>query len=392
MSDNGADVVGKWTVSFKSWVWEYTFSGDGTVTWRDPLNDQTGSGRWISTGKLINLFWIQSSTAESWRLPISPADQTGWVTASYGSGALKAQKVVTTTALPPASGIPGVNPAIANIPWDPGYVDMFLECIYDVNFKIPPDQSFAFSSTLQIRYSDGVAIELDIAKDFSSQDLSPLEARNAMAQGNVGRGNRIFPTALTPLTTPRLWKIRDDAFRVQNESEKEFEKLAVVGVAVALTVPAMPAGAAPDEAVATTKVTRRSVPPTEVPPAPIQGNMVRLGSPGAPGNLFASIQATAQEVVYRVDMIVLEGKGPAVATARATHRAMIKRAAQTAQSAGLSEFKMIGKQANENFVRHADKVAQEIGVAGSGKRVGVGSPGFSDYEVILVVTKALGLP
>jgi len=393
MSNNEPGLIGKWAVQFQRFVWEYTFSEDGTVVWRDPLNNLTGSGRWTKINKLVNLFWIKSTTTESWHLPIRPEGQTGWVSASYGSGPLKAEKLPATTASATSgSSLPGVNPAIANIPWDPGYVDMFLECIYDVNFKIPPDKSFAFSSILQAKYSDGVAIELDIDKDFSSQTLTSLEARNAMAQGTIGRGNRIFPTALTQLTTPRLWKVREDAFSIQGDAEKEFEKLAVLGVSFALSVPAMPAGAAEEVAVAGAKVTRRSVPPTEVPPAPIQGNMVKLGSPGVPGNLFASIQATAKEVIYRVDMIVLEGRGAEVATARATHRAMIKRAAETAQSSGLQQFKMVGKQANENFVRHANKLATEIGVAGSGQRVGLGAPGWSDYEVILLVAKALGLP
>jgi hypothetical protein len=116
--------------------------------------------------------------------------------------------------------------------------------------------------------------------------------------------------------------------------------------------------------------------------------MVRLGPGNAPGSLWASIQTTAKGVVYRVDMIILQGKGAGVATARATHREMIKRAAQAAQSAGQTQFRMVGKQANPNFVRHADQLAREIGVAGSGRQ-GPQGAGFADYEVILDVARTL---
>jgi len=119
--------------------------------------------------------------------------------------------------------------------------------------------------------------------------------------------------------------------------------------------------------------------------------MVRLGPGNEPGSLWAYIQTSGREVVYRVEMIVLEGNGPAVATARATHREMIKRSAQAAQAAGQRQFKMLGIQANPNFVRHADQLAREIGVAGSGAP-GTATVGYPNYEVILLVSKALGLP
>ena len=68
---------------------------------------------------------------------------------------------------------------------------------------------------------------------------------------------------------------------------------------------------------------------------------------------------------------------------------MIVRAAQAAQKAGQKQFTLRGVQANANFRGHADRLAQEIGVAGSGKTVG-GIPGaHPDYEVILDVAKVL---
>jgi hypothetical protein len=131
------------------------------------------------------------------------------------------------------------------------------------------------------------------------------------------------------------------------------------------------------------------VPGTNVPPAPILGNTVRLGPGNEPGSLWASIQQTSSGVIYRVDMIVLQGEGAGVATARATHREMIRRAAFAAREQGQSTFKMVGKQANPNFVRHADKLAKEVGVAGSGK-AGMPGAGYPDYEVTLDVARTLG--
>ena len=67
---------------------------------------------------------------------------------------------------------------------------------------------------------------------------------------------------------------------------------------------------------------------------------------------------------------------------------MIRRAALQAQANGETTFLMVGKQANPNFVRHADQLAREIGVIGSGKQ-GMSGAGFPDYTVVLDVGKTL---
>jgi hypothetical protein len=383
MADDTVEIMGKWTVWVKQWVWEYEFSPGGKVTWRDTRSREQGVGRWSSSPKFINMSWFDSATTESFNRPLTPAKQEGWYNApSYYVGKYKAEKVVAGA----SRGATDVNPSIANQPWEK-YVDVYTDSKYDINYKIPPNQSFAFSSILQLTYNDGATLELDIEKDFSSAPISSEEARNAMAQGAVGRAGRIFPRVLNAGTTPRLWRARFEALGDQDKEAQAFMGMAVTVTAVVLSVPAMPAGMG-DAAVASQGVSRRTVPGTRVPPAPIQGNMVRLGPGNGPGSLWASIQSTALGVIYRVDMIFLQGKGAAVATARATHREMIRRAAQTAQAAGQKQFKMVGKQANPNFVRHADQLAKEIGVAGSGKQGSQGA-GFADYEVILDVAKTL---
>lgn len=383
MADDAQEIIGKWTVRVKDWVWEYEFSPGGKVTWRDTRSSEKGVGRWALSPKFVNMSWSDSTTTESWTRPLTPARQKGWYNATYFTGNYEMQKVVAAA----PRGATDVDPSIANLPWE-RYVDAFTNLKYDVNFKIPANKSFAFSSILQVTYNDGVTLEFDIDTDFSTVPMSSAEARDAIAHAKVGRGGRIMPAVLNSATAPNLWRERAEALRAQDVEAGAFMGMAITATAFVLSVPAMPAGALPGAAGMSKDGSRRVVPGTKVPPAPIQGNMVRVGPGNAPGSLWASIQQTAAGVVYRVDMIFLQGKGAGVATARATHREMIRRAALAAKSQGQPTFKMVGKQANPNFVRHADELVKEIGVAGSGK-AGRPGAGFPDYEVILDVAKTL---
>lgn len=121
----------------------------------------------------------------------------------------------------------------------------------------------------------------------------------------------------------------------------------------------------------------------------------RVGSYGQPGNLIGRIETpTGGRVMYRIDSIVLRGPGNAaeIATARAAHREMIMLAAEEAQRNGQHQFTLRGMQANANFHAHADKLAREVGVPGSGRSIR-GIPGaHPDYEVILDVAKVLAGP
>ena len=143
------------------------------------------------------------------------------------------------------------------------------------------------------------------------------------------------------------------------------------------------------------------LPPEPVPdpsiPAPlrrvIQGDYpaVRLGRVGQPGNLFARVETTGEGVTYRVSMIVLRGEGSAaeIQLARSAHRAMIRRAAELARQTGARTFKLVGEQANPNFVRHADALAEKMGVPKSGKATSKMTGAYSDYEVTLRVDLVL---
>lgn len=383
MADDALEIIGKWTVRVKDWVWEYEFSPGGKVTWRDTRSSEKGVGRWALSPKFVNLSWSDSTTTESWTRPLTPAKQKGWYNATYFTGNYEMQKVVAAA----PRGATDVDPSVANLPFE-RYVDAYTSLKYDVNYKIPANKSFAFSSILQVTYSDGVTVEFDIDTDFSTAPMSSDEARDAIAHAKVGRGGRIMPSVLNSATAPNLWNARAGALGDQDKEAGAFMGLIVTVTAFVLSLPAMAAGRLPGAAGSSRGATRRAVPGTVVPPASIQGNMVRLGPGNAPGSLWASIQQTAAGVVYRVDMIFLQGKGAGVATARATHREMIRRAAFAAKSQGQPTFKMVGKQANPNFVRHADQLAKEVGVAGSGK-AGRPGAGFPDYEVTLDVAKTL---
>lgn len=94
------------------------------------------------------------------------------------------------------------------------------------------------------------------------------------------------------------------------------------------------------------------------------------------------------EFYYHVsDMSAL---GPDAGQVKAAHRALLVAAAERAKLAGQREFRMHGKMVNSNGRAHFDKMAQTIGVPGSGRDVVTGGPGFRDYEVTLLVEKVLG--
>jgi hypothetical protein len=175
-----------------------------------------------------------------------------------------------------------ISAAVANVGFDK-YVDLYADCIYDMNYKIPPDKSFAYSSILQVKYPDGTQIELDIEKDFIDQPMTSNFVRDAMAMGRIGPGGRIFPAFMARGTVPRLWRMRMEAYRIQNEDFGTFATIAVTGVAFVLSTPAMPAGAIDEAALASTKVTRRRVPGVRRASAGGGGSGSGGGGPRIPG-------------------------------------------------------------------------------------------------------------
>jgi hypothetical protein len=232
---------------------------------------------------------------------------------------VSALRLARQQANPPNSGTAPVSTAVANLPWS-RYVDQFTECDYDVNYKVVN----YFSNILHLTYSDGAELELDIEKDFAPQSMTSEAARDAMANGTVGRGGRIFPTVLAPRTVPRLWATLEEAQRIQNEAFADFAKLAVAGVIFVLSVPAMPAGVIDEAAVGSIKATRRpksgaavpagNKPPTSGPPG---------GSPPGPGGGFNRIPygQTADSLGRAIGSRAAEGAKTTAGVAKAAGQA-----------------------------------------------------------------------
>jgi hypothetical protein len=268
MADDKEVLIGKWTVWVMNWVWEYEFFPNGTATWRDTRSQEKGDGKWSLSPEWVNLSWFGSVTKESWKRPLrterAESNKRTWYSSSYFTGGYQIEKKAAVSPAPP-SGVP-VNPQIANVAWDK-YVDQYVDCKYDLNYKIPSNVSFGYSSILQLTYGDGVSIELDFS-ELEDRSMSSEAARDAMAQGYLGRAGRIFPKVLAPATVPRLWSAKAKALADQDADFKAFADVAMTGVAFTLSVPALPAGAPPPAGVTVRKTRVPGVPRT--PAAPLR--------------------------------------------------------------------------------------------------------------------------
>jgi len=120
---------------------------------------------------------------------------------------------------------------------------------------------------------------------------------------------------------------------------------------------------------------------------------VRVGAYGQPASVWGQVTVTPEGVTYVVKAIILRGEGDkaAIQLARAAHRKMIRRAALEAQKAGRRTFKFYGDQAGPAFRRHADDLANKVGIPKSGKVIKNTAGAHDDYEVTLSVDKVLGL-
>jgi hypothetical protein len=96
MSDDRDLLIGKWKVWVKSWVWEYEFYPDGTVTWRDTNSLEKGRGRWAMSPSLINISWTDSVTKESWQRSalIGGKNNKTYYSSPYFTGPYYVEKVL----------------------------------------------------------------------------------------------------------------------------------------------------------------------------------------------------------------------------------------------------------------------------------------------------------
>jgi len=95
-------LIGKWIVKVRPhgrpepWTWEYEFLHGGSVTWQDLKGAERGSGTWAATSKLVNIWWKDSATRESWIRPLTPTPPPNktWYESSYYRGQYKIEKPV----------------------------------------------------------------------------------------------------------------------------------------------------------------------------------------------------------------------------------------------------------------------------------------------------------
>jgi hypothetical protein len=120
-----------------------------------------------------------------------------------------------------------LNPAIAHLPLALS-VDNFKTAIYDLSYK--PSKPGQLSTTLRLNYEDGTTVEVSLWDISENREPAPL---NAIAQGYVGAGGRVFPIRLSRSTTPRLWLEKQKALatmRADNEDFIFFVSLGLAGI------------------------------------------------------------------------------------------------------------------------------------------------------------------
>lgn len=268
----------------------------------------------------------------------------------------------------------------------PTYVDRVTAGHYDVG-----------TNRFVVDHEDGSTIELPYRTI-----LAQVRGAQAKGSGVIGLAGyqrdratmKIHPLTYSERTTPNIAAMILETEEVAQNSERFFEiSKAFLEIIKTMTQVRMASGGLRPGWKARVKAAPGASRP-RLAEGIIQGDppAVKLGTYGKPGVLAGSVQDMMGQVTYRVEAIILEGEGAAaeIATARLAHREMIVRAARVAQRMGQRTFAMRGVQANPNFQAHANRLAQEVGVAGSGRIAGRPMPGgHPDYEVILDAAKVL---
>jgi hypothetical protein len=266
---------------------------------------------------------------------------------------------------------------------DPRYIDRVSAGHYDVA-----------TGKFTVDHEDGGTIELDYAAILKHIQQPNAGGVTMYVYYRNLQNYKIYPRLFDKNTAPNIvgMVLETEQARPSAEGLARLGRflLELVKVRGSASAVGQVAGQVPAQAAeaswkvvprASARVVRQMVGITGNPPMA----RLRLGS----GDLLTSdILVDRSGVTYRVAEIIAYSaeKG----TIRAAHRAMLTAAAQEARRLGFKTFKLLGKQANPNFRRHADKLAREAGVVNSGKASG-GIPGvmYGDYEVTLSADRIL---
>ncbi len=118
-----------------------------------------------------------------------------------------------------------LNPAIARLPFERS-VDNFKTAAYDLSYK--PSKPGSLSELLKVSYQDGTAIDISL---WDISDNLDAASSNAIVQGYVGPGGRVFPSRMSRSTVPRLWAEKQKAVNKMAEENLDFETFVSIGLA-----------------------------------------------------------------------------------------------------------------------------------------------------------------
>jgi hypothetical protein len=175
MSDDKDRLIGKWKVWVKSWVWEYEFFPDGTVTWRDTNSLEKGRGRWVMSPSLVNISWVDSVTKESWQRAalIGGKNNKTYYSSPYYTGPYYIERVVFYLDLPKTvQQDPEIEVELYDPQTEPNYIDrlcthvaygiynggfwVYVPEVYTPHPIAIPENLVWFNSNFGVRESDKI--------------------------------------------------------------------------------------------------------------------------------------------------------------------------------------------------------------------------------------------
>jgi hypothetical protein len=224
MADDKVEILGRWRVTFRDWKWEYVFNADGSVRWRDPLNNENGAGRWALTQATVYVSWSKSKTKESWNRPVKQKGQSGYIDADYGKGNFAAEKL-NELVLPNAQGNSDeidleLDPATGDfVQTDPKKHGRYIERVFTaVAYGILPDGYYVYADGMELPIllpEHMVDFGLGSADSERSRIFDSFDTAKAAANDSPGRrrvayfwgagGAVVSPTIIGPATTPALF-------------------------------------------------------------------------------------------------------------------------------------------------------------------------------------------
>jgi hypothetical protein len=178
---------------------------------------------------LVHFYFVLANDDEKFALHFARWVQDFGIVFSLTSGHFQSLDYLDPSVAAP------LNPAIKNLPLSRS-VDNFTTATYDLSYK--PSKPGSLSTTLRLTYADGTTIDVSL---WDISDNTDLAWANAIGQGYVGPGGRVFPSRMSRNTVPRLWLEKQKAVAKINESNEDFEFFVSLGVtAVFSNLPAGP--------------------------------------------------------------------------------------------------------------------------------------------------------